>query len=70
MGLQLIRRDLNNLNYPVSVHYTFIYSTFHCLHLVITLFVIKGHAGMEPIPDKLLIHCSIPADDINIMRFT
>lgn len=41
---------VNNFNYSVSVHYSFIYSCIHCLYLIITLLVINGHVGMESIP--------------------
>lgn len=40
---------VNNFNYSVSVHYSFIYSYIHCLYLMITLLVINGHAGMDSI---------------------
>lgn len=56
-NLFLNSNGVNNFNYPVSVHQTFIYSCFQCRYLVITLLVIKGHAGMEAIPDTLLVHC-------------
>lgn len=37
---------VNNFNYSVLVHYSFIYSCIHCLYLIITLLIIKVHAGM------------------------
>lgn len=40
---------VNNFNYSVSVHYSFIYSYIRCLYLMITLLVINGHAGMDSI---------------------
>lgn len=46
----LNRSGVNNFNYSVSVHYTFIYSCIHWLYLIITLLVINGHVGIESVP--------------------
>lgn len=39
---------VNNFNYSVLVHYSFIYSCIHCLYLIINFFF-KVHGGMESI---------------------
>jgi len=41
---------VNNFNYLVSVHYSFIYSCIHCFYLIITLLLINGHEEIELIP--------------------
>lgn len=43
----LNRSAVNNFNYSVLVHYSFIYSCIHCLYLIITSLVINGHVGIE-----------------------